>query len=222
VLTSLQRQVAEIIAGLEAAEGFALAGGAALIVRGDIDRRTQDLDFFGLHQSDVQRLVPAAEQALEASGFQVRRVREGTGFVRLAVQRGDEITVVDLAADARLFPLEVQTGLPVLSSTELAVDKVLAIFGRAEARDFVDLAAVIDQHGLEALFRLAAEKDPGFSIDVFSEMLQRFDRLRQDEFPLDASAYKTLANNVRTWSEMSLELSRTLGPELGRDHGLGL
>jgi hypothetical protein len=63
---------------------------------------------------------------------------------------------VDLAADARLFPLEVQSGLPVLNSTELAVDKVLAIFGSAEARDFVDLAAVVDKHGLEALFRLAA------------------------------------------------------------------
>lgn len=47
MLSPLQRQVAEIIAGLDAAEGFGLAGGTALIVRGDIDRRTQDLDFFG-------------------------------------------------------------------------------------------------------------------------------------------------------------------------------
>ena len=36
MLTPLQEQVAEIIAGLEEAEGFALAGGAALIVRGDV------------------------------------------------------------------------------------------------------------------------------------------------------------------------------------------
>ena len=129
---------------------------------------------------------------------------------------------MDLAADARLFPLEVQSGLPILNSTELAVDKVLAIFGRAEARDFVDLAAVVDQHGLESLFRLAVEKDPGFSIDVYSEMLQRFDRLRQDEFGIEASAYQTLATSVRAWRAKSLELSRSLGPELGRDHGLGL
>ncbi len=193
-----------------------------MIVRGDIDRRTQDLDFFGLQQSDVQRLLPAAENALEEAGFQVRRVREGTGFVRLAVERGSEVTEVDLAADARLFPLEVHSGLLLLNSTELAVDKVLAIFGRAEARDFVDLAAVIDQHGLEALFRLEAEKDPGFSIDVFSEMLQRFDRLRQDEFGIEASAYQPLAARVKSWREMSLELGRTLGPELRSDHGLGL
>jgi hypothetical protein len=129
---------------------------------------------------------------------------------------------VDLAADARLFPLEVQSGLPVLSSTELAVDKILAIFGRAEARDFVDLAAVIDRHGLETLFRLAAEKDLGFSIDVFSEMLQRFDRLRQDEFGIDPSAYQALTARVTSWREISLQLGRDLGPELRHDYGPGL
>lgn len=109
--------------------------------------------------------------------------------------------------------------MPVLSSTELAVDKVLAIFGRAEARDFLGLAAVVTNYGLEALFRLAAEKDRGFSIDVFSEMLQRFDRLRQEEFGIEAPAYQSLAADVATWREISLELSRRLGSELGRDRG---
>jgi hypothetical protein len=48
VLTPLQEQVASIIAGLAEAESFALAGGAALIARGDVRRQTRDLDFFGL------------------------------------------------------------------------------------------------------------------------------------------------------------------------------
>lgn len=39
VLSDLQRQVAELIAGLPEAQGFALAGGAALIARGDVVRR---------------------------------------------------------------------------------------------------------------------------------------------------------------------------------------
>jgi hypothetical protein len=130
MLTAMQRQVAEIIAGLDAANGFGLAGGAALILRRDIDRRTRDLDFFGLDSSDVQRLLPEAEGALEAAGYQVHRVRESVSFVRLAVERDGEVTEVDFAADARLFPLDFEEGLPVLSPTELAVDKMLAIFGR--------------------------------------------------------------------------------------------
>jgi len=47
MLSPLQERVARIVGGLVEAEGFALAGGAALIVRGDVDRQTRDLDFFG-------------------------------------------------------------------------------------------------------------------------------------------------------------------------------
>jgi hypothetical protein len=42
VLSPLQQRVAEIVAGLEEAEGFALAGGAALIARGEVQRQTRD------------------------------------------------------------------------------------------------------------------------------------------------------------------------------------
>ena len=55
MLTPLQHQVAEIIAGLEEAEEFALAGGAALIARGEVHRQTRDLDFFGLTPAAVAK-----------------------------------------------------------------------------------------------------------------------------------------------------------------------
>lgn len=70
MLSPLQEQVAAIIAGLEEAEGFALAGGAALIARGEVDRQTRDLDFFGLTGDAVDQLVPAAERALRAAGLE--------------------------------------------------------------------------------------------------------------------------------------------------------
>lgn len=41
MLSSLQQQVAAIVSGLEEADGFALAGGAALIARGEVERRTR-------------------------------------------------------------------------------------------------------------------------------------------------------------------------------------
>jgi hypothetical protein len=55
---------------------------------------------------------------------------------------------------------------------ELAVDKVLAIFGRAEARDFIDFAALEPKYGFERLCELAAEKDTGFSAHVRRNALQ--------------------------------------------------
>jgi len=80
VLTPLQEQVASIIAGLAEAENFALAGGAALIVRGDVRRQTRDLDFFGLTLADVDRLVPAVDRALQEAGLVVRHVQVSAGF----------------------------------------------------------------------------------------------------------------------------------------------
>lgn len=70
MLSPLQELVAAMIAGLPESEDFALAGGAALIVRGDVDRGTRDLDFFGLNAAAVDRLAPAAERALRRAGFQ--------------------------------------------------------------------------------------------------------------------------------------------------------
>jgi hypothetical protein len=129
VLSPLQERVAEIVAGLDEATDFALAGGGALIVRGDIQRQTRDLDFFGLTANAVDELVPAADRALEAAGFTVRHIQESHGFARLIVESGKDRTELDLGTDARLFPIEPGSPAPLLSGEELAVDKVLAVFG---------------------------------------------------------------------------------------------
>jgi predicted nucleotidyltransferase component of viral defense system len=110
----------------------------------------------------------------------------------------------------------------MLSGEELAVDKLLALFGRAEARDFVDLMEVEPRYGLDRLCRLAAEKDRGFTPAVFAEMLTRFRRLRRDEFGLDDVRYKQLGDDVERWRERSLELARRreIDRDRGRDLGL--
>jgi hypothetical protein len=219
VLSPLQEQVAEIVAGLEEASGFALAGGAALIARGDVDRRTRDLDFFGLEPDAVDRLVPAVEEALQAAGLVVHQIQVNPGFARLVVESGDDRTELDLAADARLFPAEPGRPAPMLTGEELAVDKLLALFRRAEARDFVDLMAVEPRYGLDRLCRSATEKDRGFTPTVLAEMLAEFRRLRREEFELDNRGYEQLRQEVERWRVRALELAhrQELRRDLGRD-----
>lgn len=115
MLSPLQLRVAAIVASLREAEGFALAGGAALIAYGDVDRLTHDLDFFGLSADAVDRLLPVVESALVAEGFSVDRVQVGSGFARLIVSSGEDRTELDLASDARLFPVEMREPAPLLS-----------------------------------------------------------------------------------------------------------
>ena len=226
MLSAIQLRVARIIAGLVEAEDFALAGGAALIVRGDVDRATRDLDFFGTSPDAVDHLVPAAESALQQAGFQVDRLIDSPGFTRLVVADELDRTEVDLASDARLFPPEAGPGFDLLSSEELAADKVLAVFGRAEARDYVDLMSIEPRFGLTRLFELAREKDRGFSPVVFTEMLDRFPRLRRDEFPIDDVRFEELQHRVQVWRASALELrspeERSAQRSKARDTGMDL
>ena len=110
-------------------------------------------------------------------GFPFIEFRESSGFYRLEVSQAGDVTEVDFGADFRLLPIEQGPLGPTLAGEELAINKVLAVFGRAEARDFVDLSALTKRYGLEHLMRRGSEKDPGFDAQVFAEMLTKFERL---------------------------------------------
>jgi hypothetical protein len=201
VLTPLQERIIAIFGTLPAAEGFALAGGGALIVRGLIQRETRDLDFFATQPDHVDELLPRLENALRAEGLDVERRQIGHGFGRLVVSSEDDQTVVDLASDFRLYPTEQTAQGQVLAEEELAIDKLLAVFGRAETRDFLDLAALEPRYGLERLCGLAADKDQGFDRGVLAAMMSRFHRLDRREFPLDDAEYQRLAATVDAWKQ---------------------
>ena len=224
VLSPLQRRVAVIVSALPEAEGFALAGGGALVIRGDVDRRTRDLDFFGPDPARVDELLPAVERALAEADLSVTRVRTSAGFARLEVADDADRTELDLATDARLFAIEERDGVAVLAAEELGVDKVLAVFGRAEARDFIDLAALEERFGLQRLLDGAAAKDRGFDLGVFSAMTERFSRLRRGEFPIEDAQYLSLQRRVDVWREISLADAHRLEAKRRRppDIGLGL
>lgn len=195
MLNELQRRVAHLMAGLVEAEDFALAGGAALIVHGIVDRSTRDLDYFATGSDAVAGLVPALEAALQRDGLLVTRRREAPGFVRLEVtDETAQSIVVDLAYDARLLPPKISQLGPALHPDELAADKVLALYGRAEGRDFHDVAALAERYPTQRLLELAAAKDRGFDRRRFIEMLGSMQRLRDDDFP-DPSR----AGELRAW-----------------------
>jgi hypothetical protein len=146
MLNELQRRVARLMTGLTEADDFALAGGAALIVYGIVDRSTRDLDHFATASDAVAGVVPALEAALRGDGLLVARRRDAPGFVRLEMtDETQQSVVVDLAYGARLLPTQVSQLGPALHPDELAADKMLALYGRAEGRDFHDVAALADR-----------------------------------------------------------------------------
>ena len=217
MLTDLQQQVAQIVAGVLAAEDVGLAGGGALISQGLVDRLTRDLDYFGTPGFALSHFAPQIIWALIDVGLEVDVKRQATTFYRLAIKGADDETELDLAIDARLFPLVESDFGRVLSPLELATDKVLAIFGRAEPRDFVDLATMVEIFDLSELFNFARQKDPGFTPEAFAAMSHRIEVLPQQEFDLDEDSYVALLSRVATWQE--LVRSQSKSPEIDRGRG---
>jgi len=222
MLTHLQQQVAQIVARVLAAEDVGLAGGGALISQGLVDRLTRDLDYFGAPGFALSDFASQIIGALVEDGLEVEVKRQAATFYRLAIKSADDETELDLAIDARLFPLVGSNLGRVLSPLELAIDKVLAIFGRAEPRDFVDLATMVEMFDLSELFDLARQKDPGFTPEAFASMSRRIEVLPRQEFDLDEDSYVALLSRVAIWQE--LVGGRDKSPEIdqGRRQGHGL
>jgi hypothetical protein len=211
VLTPLQRQLIELVASLPEAAPFALAGGAALIGRGEVARTTEDLDYFAADREAVAALAAALEAALREAALDVEVVQAAEGFVRMQVARGDERCQIDLAHDTRIRePEPTQVGTTV-ALEELAADKVLALFSRAEARDFVDVRQLVERFGWPRLLDLAAEKDLGFDVEHLIMALDAFSRLGAAEFPLTEEDHGELGDQVKVWRAELQQLESKAG-----------
>lgn len=198
-LTELQRLVLELFFALPESDGFVLAGGAALVASGLTDRPTQDVDLFG---SDVATGIAAAANALEVActdrGWTTERIRDSATFRRLVVRSGDDELLVDLAVDSPPLGAPIITAVgPTYPPQELAARKLLALFDRAEARDFVDVHALSGRFDLDDLLGLAGDLDEGFTPALLAEMLASHRRFTDD----DLTYLGGDPPQLRTWAE---------------------
>lgn len=199
MLTDLQERIARLVLTSSPDPDLALAGGAALIALGLVDRRTIDLDFFTT-SARVEELVETLVPVLEREGLTVRRERVSPTFARLVVAAGPEECQVDIAQDFRLTPAASGALSPILTPEELAADKMLTLFTRAEPRDFIDVYFLARRYGKERLCELAKAKDPGFDVGVFAEMLGTIGRLDREEFAVDAPTFAELVPFFAVWA----------------------
>lgn len=171
-LTTAQTRVAFLALHLPAAEGFVLAGGGAMLAHGLVDRPTHYLDLFSADAAALPPLAAALTRALDAAGMTVTSGHTAPGYQQLTVAVGDETVLVELANDVRMWPAKILAVGSVLSIEELAADKTLALFGRAEPRDLVDVAALAATLGADRLLEFASAKDADFDQAVLGDAVR--------------------------------------------------
>jgi hypothetical protein len=123
-------------------------------------------------------------------------------FARLVVETGDEALIVDLGVDSPPDEPPTLTELgPTLSAQDLAARKTLALFGRAEARDFTDVYDLANVFTKEELLHLAQAQDDGFDIRVFADMIGTIGRFTDGDLGLPGPAAERLRRFFRTWCQ---------------------
>lgn len=184
-LTPYQAELARLLAAQRSEDSY-LAGGAALHLEPNTRRYSNDLDYFHDSAARVAEAFTADRSALVAAGYQVQMQVQQPGFLQASVRKGQDSTRVEWVHDSawRFLPpvADPRVGYR-LHPIDLAVNKVLALVGRNEPRDFLDVLHV-DREVLPlgALCWAAAGKDPGYTPLSLLDMLARRGAYRREDF----------------------------------------
>ncbi|HEY5079184.1 MAG TPA: hypothetical protein VII43_05030 [Opitutaceae bacterium] len=216
-LTSIQSAIARLIA-VNRSPSSHLAGAAALYVGPNSTRSSADLDYFHDREAQVGQAFAADRKILEESGYRVDVVLSQPGFVRAIVGRAGDSTKVEWAHDSSwrfLPPIPDPVVGFRLHPLDLSINKVLALAGRDEPRDFLDVLFVHRTYlSLGSLCWAAVGKDPGYGPQMLVEMLARKGRFRPDDFAgLDLAAPPRMEELKREWLQ-ALADARRLVQEL--------
>lgn len=200
-LTEFQARLARLLSRNRSFDSY-LAGGSAILIEPDTKRFSRDLDYFHDSEARVAEAFGADRSLLEDEGYTVEVDLNQPGFVRAIIGKDDQATKVEWARDSawRFMPTveDERVGF-ILHPADLAINKTLALAGRDEPRDLLD---VLHFHhrvlGLGALCWAACGKDPGFTPLSLLELLQRRGRVRAEDLerldlaePVDLVALKS-------------------------------
>jgi hypothetical protein len=211
-LTEFQRAICRVIARqrIQSGESY-VAGGAALNTLAGATRISRDIDLFHDTAEAVAVSWEADRKLLTSHGYEVHAQREREAFIEAVVSKGSQTVAMQWAPDSayRFFPLVEHEDFGLtLHPFDLATNKVLALVGRLEARDWVDVISC-DQRiqRLGYLAWAASGKDPGFSPPAILEQAGRSARYSTAEIEALSFAGATPDATVlsRQWHEMLRE-----------------
>jgi hypothetical protein len=223
-LTDFQRRVCRLLAQERVAQGERyVAGGAALNELLKSSRLSHDVDLFHDTSEAVLASWEKDRKDLEKAGYTVRKLREFATFVEAEVIQGAEGVILQWVQDSayRFFPLieHPDFGLS-LHPFDLATNKTLALIGRTEVRDWVDIICCHNQlQPFGCLVWATTGKDPSLSPGFILEQASRTTHYTKED-------YETLAFEGtppdpkelrRIWQNMLLEAEEMIAL-LPEDH----
>lgn len=165
VLSLFERDILEAFFALERSDAFVLTGGAALAEFYFQHRRSDDLDLFTLDEHAFAEVNQQTETMAKAIGADEKQIRALTTLHQVSFERGGETVKIDFVRDSGpSFGEALRQGRVRVDALEnIGANKILALFGRAAVRDYIDLYVILQsgQFAFEHLLALAKQKDLG-------------------------------------------------------------
>lgn len=181
-LTPIQKRVLAVISALRH-PGSHVAGSLPLHSGEHSARESRDIDLFHDAVAAMHVAYAADVDALCDAGFSVARSDAWSDTFRRVVVGGagsEDTMEIDWAVDAawRFFPPVPDPLLGWrLHDVDLACNKALALAGRSETRDLVDILAWSQRLGLATIAWAACGKDPGYNPLSLLEQMRRSARI---------------------------------------------
>ena len=222
-LTVFQKKIAHILAKQRNPESH-LAGGAVINREQTSPRYSNDLDIFHDRADSVAAAAEADAQALQDAGCSIEWVLRGAGMFKAAVSTGADRLRLDWTTDSpfRFFPAQLDTDFGYcLHPADLATNKVLALAGRDEFRDFLDILWLDQSYlSLGAVIWAACGKDAGYTPAFLLDRTNRHTRFHENQLTSEHLArpvdLKELKRHWLTAQERAKQLFERLpATELG-------
>jgi len=211
-LTEFQRILCRLIAKQRIASGESyVAGGVALNALTAGARESRDIDLFHDTAEALNATWEADRRLLQEAGYTVAVTRSHGAFIEAQVSKDTDEIILQWAQDSayRFFPLVEHPDFGLtLHPFDLATNKVLALVGRLEVRDWVDVITCHQRiQPLGYLAWAACGKDPGFTPQGILEQAGRSARYSATEVASLAFAGLSpdAADLSRQWHAMLTE-----------------
>ncbi len=220
-LTPFQSEVLRLLAKNRSPKSY-VAGGVSLNAQ-EATRFSSDVDVF----HDVEEAVIAASEAdvdlLIEHNYSVRQDIWAPTFRRAWITKGENGVKLEWCQDSawRFFPIEPDDVLGwKLSRFDALTNKALAMGGRAETRDLIDLVTNASHYPLHSIIWSACAKDPGYTPLLLLNQMQRNSRVNpaeMEEMGLQIAPYelKTAWIEVADRAKSEIDRAASAGIEPG-------
>lgn len=183
--------------------GFVLGGGHAIEMHDMGARPSEEIDLFSAERGSPAAVADDLIDAYRSEGFAVTVSLRTDDLVQMEVtdaqDRGCKVALgVFWRARA---PVMLDVG-PVLHPDDAVAGKMDALFNRWAPRDFLDVDTIVasDRYTRQQLMSVVAERNPGFSVEMFAESLTYLHRIPDREFAAYGASQQQIDRMRREFS----------------------